>query len=524
MSPNNNFGFEQDIRSAKPSHQPDPAFVQQLGQRLQQRAVVLADRPPMPREQKRSWWLWSAASLGAVTAVIASVVLLNPTSHITGYIQKGPFISGSQIIVQELTDQLEPTGTSYQLVTNSDIGDYALKQKIHSDYVEVIATGYYYNEVAGALSTAPLTLRTVAEVSDNQQINVNVLTTLIRPRINYLMVQEQKTFAIAKQQAEQEVRQLFHITSSEADHFEGLTINGTGENNGILLAISVLLQGQQTVAEVSELLSKLSLDLEADGQVEVDSALLVTLQTNASALNTHQIRNHLTERFTQLGQATIVPNFEQFLTPFISNADPLAYQITLLDNTFPEDHRPGAMIAVTIQGQDFSPDQQEVVLKNLFPATTVYYIDKKTITAEFPIERLTPGTYTVIVRHLATGRLGVTDGEPIEAEPTATPEHRLIIQGSVPTITTVTPSTVPYLTGGTIAITGENFAYGTFVWINNWQVPQAAIRVANSKLIEVDLSPALIANNTALPRQQPLTITVQTPDFQKAEHTGFKIQ
>lgn len=518
------------LRSVQPSvARPDSAFVEQLRQRLRARAEVLSNTTTSIRSSKKQpWFRWGIASFATAVATMVMVVfvpkLFIPTRTVSGYIQKGPYITGSSITIQELDDNLQPTGKNYQVTTSSDFGDYVLQQKMRSQYVEVIASGYYYNEVQGSVSSAPLTLRAIAAVGDNQAVNVNVLTSLTVQRLRYLMARDNKTFAVAKQQAEQEVLHFFKIDNSKMNTFETMNISKAGENNAALLAVSVMLQGQQSVGEVSELLSKLNLDLENDGDIDSASALVTTIENNTSSLNSYSIRKNLQARFQKIGVDNTVPEFEKFITPFTASTDPFAYQITLANNIFPENHAVDAKIELIIHGTHFEQDQEEVALKNLFSSTKVTYVDEQTVQAEFPITQLTPGSYTVVVRNQTTGRTGVTDGEPIEAEPTATPEHRLIIQGRAPTITTVTPSTVPYLTGDTIAITGEHFTYGTFVWINHWQVPQAAIRAVNSKRIEIDLSPALIANNAALPRQQLLSITVQTPDFQKAEYSGFEIQ
>ncbi|MEI6389134.1 MAG: InlB B-repeat-containing protein, partial [Spirochaetota bacterium] len=78
---------------------------------------------------------------------------------IKGNIQKGPFSSGTSITIQALDANLDPLGTSYQTVTTDDFGAFALGSQITSRYVEIIAKGYYFNEIAGSLSPSELTLR-----------------------------------------------------------------------------------------------------------------------------------------------------------------------------------------------------------------------------------------------------------------------------------------------------------------------------------------------------------------------------
>lgn len=515
------------IRSAKPVVQPDRNFVSNLQIQLQDRAHELMVHPvsAAPHKSMRLWF--GSFSFGAVALALVAVMVapswFGSTKGVSGYIQKGPFISGSTITIQELDKQLQPTGTSYQVTTASDFGDYRLSHAISSDYVEVIAEGYYFNEVSGTLSAAPLTLRAIAHVSDENIVNVNVLTSLISGRIRHIVNVDQVDFTTAKHIAEQEVLTIFQITAPDIADFETMNISQAGTNNGVLLAVSVLLQGQQSVAELSELLSKLSLAFRTDGVIESDGPLLHTIRDNANALNTSQIKQNLKNRYSELGIEATVPLFTDHLKPFISSADPLGYRLTLMDNVFGVNRTPGATIRVTISGGGFVEGKEEVSLKETISATTVEYIDDHTLVAEFPIADLSAGSYTVVVRNVETGRLGVTDGFPIEDESSNVEQSRLILRGYTPTITSVT-GTVSYLQGGTLEIHGSNFAYGTFVWINGWQVPDDAVRVANDQLIYVDLSAALIANNTALPRRTDLTLTIQTPDFQTAESSGFQIQ
>src|SRR5262249_46300640 len=86
-----------------------------------------------------------------------------PTS-VSGAVQKGPFVRGSSVTVQELDPKLAPTGRSFQVTTSDDVGDFAIPINVSSRYVEIIATGYYFSELSDDLSTAPLTLRSLADL------------------------------------------------------------------------------------------------------------------------------------------------------------------------------------------------------------------------------------------------------------------------------------------------------------------------------------------------------------------------
>jgi len=232
--------------------------------------------------------------------------------HASGFIQKGPFISGSQITIQELDNSLTPNGTTYQTVTNDDFGSFVLNSAITSDYLEVISTGFYFNEVSGSLSQANLSLRAICHISDSSVANVNILTTLSKKRVEYLMKNENKSYINATQQAENEILSIFNIDSTNIEPFNQMDISQNGESNAILLAISVMLQSNNSVAELSELISKISLDIETDGILD-NTNIIEFISNVGKELNLSSIRHNIENRYLSLGLSTTIPNFEAYI-------------------------------------------------------------------------------------------------------------------------------------------------------------------------------------------------------------------
>ncbi len=77
-----------------------------------------------------------------------------------------------------------------------------------------------------------------------------------------------KTFAQAKLQAQEEVLAIFDYSRANMPASELLDISQGGAANAKLLAISAILQGNQTVGQMSELLANISTDLSADGTLD----------------------------------------------------------------------------------------------------------------------------------------------------------------------------------------------------------------------------------------------------------------
>lgn len=244
-------------------------------------------------------------SLNQDTSIIA---------NIKGVIQKGPFTSGSSITIQELSKNFSPNGTIYETVTNDDFGSYSLNSSINTKYIEVITQGFYFNEVSGSLSSANLTLRSLVKVNKETASNINILTTLSRDRIIYLVNEEGLTFDEAQIKAKQEVLSIFKITNTNnISDFSKMDISKNTESDAILIAISSILQGDNSVAELSELISKIILDIKTDGALD-NLEIVNKLKENSKNLNLFKIRENLKNRYNSLGLDIYVPLFEKYAT------------------------------------------------------------------------------------------------------------------------------------------------------------------------------------------------------------------
>ncbi|MGH6873542.1 MAG: hypothetical protein ACREDW_00895, partial [Aestuariivirgaceae bacterium] len=100
---------------------------------------------------------------------------------IQGSAQKGPFIRGSSIQVFPLDASLAGTGSVFSSQISDDLGSFRVAASINAPFVEVVANGFYYDELAttpSRLSSAPLTLRALAPASSTD-LRINVLTTIV---------------------------------------------------------------------------------------------------------------------------------------------------------------------------------------------------------------------------------------------------------------------------------------------------------------------------------------------------------
>jgi len=185
-------------------------------------------------------------------------------SSITGISQKGPFVKGSRATLYELDDSFSQTGRQFFDIIADDLGTFEIKNvELVSPYALLEADGFYRNEVTGQTSTAPIKLYAIADIREKDNVNVNLLTHLEYYRVLNL-VEGGKSVAEAKKQAQKEILAVFGI-SGEFENSEDMSIFGTTEGDAVLLAISILLQGNLGEGNFSQRLTDFALNLKESG-------------------------------------------------------------------------------------------------------------------------------------------------------------------------------------------------------------------------------------------------------------------
>ena len=324
-------------------------------------------------------------------------VISSNSVTINGQVQKGPFINGTNLVITELDNTLAATGKTFTTQITDNRGSFFIKtSRLDYPNLQLIATGFYYDEVQGEKSAAQLTLFALANVSADATINVNVLSHLEKDRIVYLIEQDMD-FLKAKQQAQREILAIFGIARGNMANSELLDITQTGEENAILLAISAVLQSGNTVAGLSELLAEIITDLREDGTLD-DESLKAILRQNAINLNLSAVRQNLVERYQELGLEVTIPNFEQFVD---SDGDGILNK--------DDDNLPDEFV--------FAPVEE--AMRN-----TVYQSETIVISGlPYPaIARVTQGKLIKNGRRIAGDTTYVSEGDSLSVELLASPE------------------------------------------------------------------------------------------------------
>lgn len=245
---------------------------------------------------------------------------------LSGSVQKGPYVNGTSVTISELDSKLNATGRNFFTEILDNKGSFEIKNiGLISQYVELKADGFYFNEIEGKSSSAQLTLSALSDIENRSSINVNLLTHLEKSRVIYL-IEEGLSFKEAKMQAQIEILHIFGFDVDLKTDSENLDISMGGEENAILLAISTILQGNRSVGNLTEMLANIGTDLRTDGELN-STILFDSLYEGAHLLRTKEIRTNLEFRYEQMGQAAVIPPFEKYIIDFL-NPFEISYDIT----------------------------------------------------------------------------------------------------------------------------------------------------------------------------------------------------
>ena len=232
------------------------------------------------------------------------------TWPLTGKVQKGPFALGGGVTAYLLDENLSQTGISYTAKISAADGSYTFEKEIESRFVEVSATGYWFNESKGELSASTITLNAIADLSESGTVNINVLTTLASDMIRNA-VKDGRDYAEAKADSETATLAVFHITENHPD-FQSIDLTQEGTGAAILLsASSTLITGRQE-SEVVSLMATIAAELASSGEVSESTASKIS--EGASEVDAEAVRANLLSYYAQEGLAdAVVPEFEGWL-------------------------------------------------------------------------------------------------------------------------------------------------------------------------------------------------------------------
>jgi hypothetical protein len=236
---------------------------------------------------------------------------------IVGCAQKGPYQTGSTITISELDKNLVPTGRNFYTTVTDNYGNFSISGiELTSTFVELMADGYYYNEIGNSVVDSRFVLKALVDVSNSKTNNINTLTDISVERIKYLVQVEKKNFKDARIQTQKDVLGIFNLDTNGIEDFETLNISKPGEFNSKLLTVSLILQSIKNVSYLRSLLSDVSLDIKEDGILNSKDSQ-TDIITLACLLDIGSIRKNLNSFYKD----TVTRDFQKYCRLFVDNSE-----------------------------------------------------------------------------------------------------------------------------------------------------------------------------------------------------------
>ena len=289
---------------------------------------------------------WGAFGGGGNTAsALDTMPARRPGAHIVGIAEKGPFRYGTSVKIVELdsTQRLADSRKTHKTCITDAAGNYSFDSvDLVSPYLRVEANGYFYNELTGGLSSGMVTLNAVADVTDRDTVNVNMLTHMEAPRVLKLVENSGNNQPIrsVKAQALKEILASFEISlggssggnngfpgwgfgqqqatvSTDGRFAEDISLFDGDEYSAALLAISIMMQRNGSGNDMLQYAGGIAERIKGNGNWDDNNAKadladwLMVLDTSGSYAT---IRNNMAS--WKLGD---VPDFEKHLRSFWTN-------------------------------------------------------------------------------------------------------------------------------------------------------------------------------------------------------------
>lgn len=233
--------------------------------------------------------------------------------NIQGKIEKGPFVMGSKVTLSELDEQLKQTGKNiFTTETTDDLGNFSFDSKmdLSSQFVELEINGYFFNEYSNRISDSQIKLNAIADISQRDMINVNILTHLEYKRIKKL-VSEGVSFSKAKSQAKKELLKSFHITDEFANPEDISFFDGTEASTALLAISAILLQGRSE-GEFSQFTSMLSNNFGEKGVIDNDE-LLGKIKLSSNNVNSDNAKSNMVNYYKEKGHTVNFGDLRKYI-------------------------------------------------------------------------------------------------------------------------------------------------------------------------------------------------------------------
>lgn len=156
-----------------------------------------------------------------------------------GAVQKGPLQPGSVVTINELNQDLQPTGRSYTTQIEDYEGNYSVKERFSTPYTELVAHGYYFNELTNH-ANEQMSMSAFVDMNATTQVNFNVATAAMKQSV-MAQVQAGTEFNEAVDKATSDLLKLYSYAPEQWSghiNFYNTNLSNSGDTSTLLLVIS----------------------------------------------------------------------------------------------------------------------------------------------------------------------------------------------------------------------------------------------------------------------------------------------
>lgn len=207
---------------------------------------------------------------------------------LTGLAQKGSFAKGSAVNIYEITDtRTLETGKVFhgEVVFHPNrygldtTGFYEVRNVSTSHRFAIVEVkGLFKSEFSNMISPDTFTIRAISDISNRNNVNVNLFTHLEYERIVHL-IGKGMSLTKAKEKAYSEILDLFNLTPDGKKYSEDLDIQKSTPFDGALCAASILSLSAGTIDNYSKIFKALVNDFKINGKLD-DNELMTKAADN----------------------------------------------------------------------------------------------------------------------------------------------------------------------------------------------------------------------------------------------------
>jgi len=257
---------------------------------------------------------------------LAPVVPISSTeteifASISGAAQKGPFVKGTRVLVNRLSEKGDNTYETAISAIDDDSGNFTFPVK-SAGPILIEADGIHLNEISGKLSRQRLQLRAIYNVTSNptQNAYINVLTHLAYKRVLKLLRQGVPVEDAINQGEATVVESLRAVLPApKSGAFTSLSLFNSNDRDGsgdaYLLAISAAItqyamdkqsaDAQTTVdSQLAYILSYLADDIAESGRIS-SAEVISKLTLAVRAVDPDKVRENLQNRSFNVGKVKL---------------------------------------------------------------------------------------------------------------------------------------------------------------------------------------------------------------------------